>query len=337
MKRIPLINYRELIFQLVLHLLVMWFFLYDYRAQGPSWDRLPFFLTDASVALATMYILMPRFLYTRKYALFIGGFLILLAGSILMEEKVLEPLVYPNSRRAEQFPGVFITLLGQLPVITILAGGKFGWDAFKKQQEIDDLQISVQESELQFLRSQIHPHFLFNNLNNLYSYSLENSPKTPEIILELSGVLRYMLYESKERFVPLEKELKQLENFIRLYKMQIEQRGKVNFRVGEIPSGFKIAPLILVVFIENAFKHSQSGQSSDIEIDMEVKIHNSTLTFECRNNFAQSEVRNSEAQGIGLANVKKRLKLLYPQKHRLKIKKEDPTFIVKLDLLLERS
>jgi len=337
MKGFQFVNRKEVLFQVVLHLLVMWFFTYDWRSQGPAWDKAWFFLGYALIAGVITYYLMPGFLYKKQYWKFLGGVLLLLAFSILMEERLLEPWIYPNSRRAANFPGVFVTLLGQLPVITILSGGKFAWDALQKQQEIDDLLINMKESELQFLRSQIHPHFLFNNLNNLYSYSLENSPKTPEIILELSGVLRYMLYESKERFVPLEKELRQLENFIRLYKLQIEQRGKVNFETRDIPPGFKIAPLILVVFIENAFKHSQAGQSSDIEIAISVRVHNATLSFSCRNNFMPSDQAPDEARGIGLNNVKKRLQLLYPQRHLLKISKEANSFVVKLDLVLERE
>lgn len=337
MKGFRFIEKRELLFQVILHLVVFWFYAYDWRSEGPDFNRSLFFLADASFAAIITYLLMPRFLYRKKYVYFALGFLLIMGLNILLEEKVLEPFVYPNTRRAAQFPGVFITLLGQLPVITILFGGKFAWDALKKQQEIDELKIGMQESELQFLRSQIHPHFLFNNLNNLYSYSLENSPKTPEIILELSGVLRYMLYESKERYVPLEKEIRQLENFIRLYKLQIEERGKVNFHIGDLPSGFKVAPLILVVFIENAFKHSQSGQSSDIEIDISIVLHNSTLTFECRNNYLPSEASDPNAHGIGLANVRKRLQLLYPQRHRLKIRNEGQQFLIKLDLVLERN
>ena len=178
---------------------------------------------------------------------------------IIVEEMVLEPLLFPGTRRGNEFPGIYVSLLGVLPVMCILSGFKFGWDALKKQAQIDELESTIQESELQFLRNQINPHFLFNNLNNLYSYALQESPKTPEIILEMSGVLRYMLYESKEQFVSLKKELEQLGNFILLYKLQIEDRGEVRFNVDKIEGEYKIAPLILIVFIENAFKYSQQG------------------------------------------------------------------------------
>jgi Putative regulator of cell autolysis len=121
------------------------------------------------------------------------------------------------------------------------------------------LENSVKESELQFLKYQINPHFLFNNMNNLYAHAIENSSKTPEIILEFSAVLRYMLYECKARFVALEKEIEQLKNYINLNTLQIEGSGKVDYTINGMESGFQIAPLILMVFIENAFKHSASS------------------------------------------------------------------------------
>jgi len=291
------------------------------------------FYSVATVAIT--YYLMPRFLYKKKYRQFFLGSALLVAAVITIEEVVLEPLLFPNTKRAETFPGIYVSLLGVLPVMFILSGCKFGWDALKKQAQIDELETTIQESELQFLRSQINPHFLFNNLNNLYSYALQESPKTPEIILEMSGVLRYMLYESKEQFVPLKKELEQLGNFIRLYKLQIEDRGEVQFDVDKIEGEYKIAPLILIVFIENAFKHSQSGQSSDIEIDMSVKLNNSTLEFRCKNNYQSGFSLDSVAKGIGLKNVRKRLELLYPKKHILEIKETDNAYNVYLRLELE--
>lgn len=279
---------------------------------------------------------MPKFLYKKKYWQFFLGSGLVVAVLITLEETVLEPLLFPDTKRATTFPGVYVSLLGVLPVMFILSGCKFGWDALKKQGQIDELETTIQESELQFLRSQINPHFLFNNLNNLYSYALQESPKTPEIILEMSGVLRYMLYESKEQLVPLKKELEQLGNFIRLYKLQIEDRGEVQFKVDKFEGEYKIAPLILVVFIENAFKHSQSGQSSDIEIDISVKLNNDTLEFTCKNNYEPGFTLDSVAKGIGLKNVRKRLELLYPKKYVLDIKEADNSYNVSLILELKK-
>ncbi|MBO6531643.1 MAG: sensor histidine kinase [Allomuricauda sp.] len=331
-----MISRKELLFQIVLHILVLLFFSFN-RNTGAIMVHRAIFLTFYSLATVSVtYYLMPHFLYRKKYWQFFVGAAIVVAVVILIEELVLEPIIFPDSERGRTFPGIYISLLGVLPVMCILSGFKFGWDALKKQAQIDELESTIQESELQFLRSQINPHFLFNNLNNLYSYALQESPKTPEIILEMSGVLRYMLYESKEKLVPLKKELEQLGNFIRLYKLQIEDRGEVHFDVDDIKGDYRIAPLILIVFIENAFKHSQSGQSSDIKIDISVKLKNSYLEFHCRNNYEPGFSLDSVAKGIGLKNVKKRLELLYPKKHILQIEEADNSYHVYLKLELEK-
>ena len=131
---------------------------------------------------------------------------------------------FPESRGAI-FPGYFLTLFEFLPLIAILVGAKFAWDAHIKQREVDTLKTEVKASELQILKSQINPHFLFNNLNNLYSSAIIESatPKTASIILELSAVLRYMLYDCEEDYVLLNKEIEQLQSFIALNELQIEK------------------------------------------------------------------------------------------------------------------
>ncbi|GGG52607.1 histidine kinase [Croceivirga lutea] len=332
-----MITKKEVLFQILLHLVILLFFGYNWQTETYSLDRVVFFVMYALGTLTITYFFMPNFLYKKKYWQFFVGLIGVISALILLEEFVLEQIFYPDTKRSGTFPGIFISLIGVLPIMTILASGKFAWDALGRQRQIEDLKSSIQESELQFLRSQVNPHFLFNNLNNLYSYALEGSTKTPEIILELSGVLRYMLYECKEEFVPLDKELEQLGNFIRLYKMQIEERGVVNFKVNSINSGYKIAPLILVVFIENAFKHSQSGQSSDIKIDINLDMNGSTLNFSCKNNYEKTQGLETVAKGIGLTNVKKRLELLYAKKYQLKIDEKGNTFEVNLSLDLERA
>lgn len=328
---------KEILFQLCLHALVLLFFAYDWYNQEFRPDRLWFFLMYALAGIFINYYLMPKWLYVKKYTFFFGGVLLILAALIFIEEAVLEQLLYPNTTRAATFPGVLFGLAGVLPIMTILSSGKFAWDSFQKQMQIDALQNLIQDSELQFLRSQINPHFLFNNLNNLYAYALEGNAKTPEIILELSGVLRYMLYECKEQFVSIAKELEQLNNFIKLYKLQIEDRGIVTFKVENIQPNYTIAPLILLVFIENAFKHSQAGQTSQILIDIKVSMLGNKLIFYCNNNYRPTNNGNTLANGIGLANVQKRLQLLYANKHHLIIDKNATNYNVQLELDLKQN
>ncbi|MGB0175995.1 MAG: sensor histidine kinase [Owenweeksia sp.] len=203
---------------------------------------------------------------------------------------------------------------------------------------MEQLQSVVKESELQYLRSQINPHFLFNNLNNLYAYALEQSPKTPEIILELSGVLRYMLYECQERYVSLSKEVEQLRNFVNLSRMQFEDRGEIRLSVKETGEDYQIAPLILPVFVENACKHSLSSQSDNISISIELSLKdNGELQFVCENTFSPESNTDRLSRGIGLENVQKRLELLYPDAYHLNINTTGNVYRVELYLQLHST
>lgn len=331
------ISSREALFQIALHLVVFIFYSFDkYHPQFESY-KVVFFLNYAFAAFVINYFLLPRFYYRKKYLQFFGSVILVISGVILIEEWILEPIYFPGIR-ADNFPGVLFTLVQVLPVITILPGFKFAWDALGKQREVDALKIAVKESELQFLKSQINPHFLFNNLNNLYAYTIENSPKAPEIILELSSILRYMLYECREKYVPLTKEVAQMENFVKLNELQIEERGQVNFNAQNIRAGYQIAPLILIVFIENAFKHSTASQTDNILIDVDVRLSDSgTLEFICKNSFQPLSNTENLSYGIGLENVRKRLQLLYPGAHQLDIREGDGLYEVRLSVELNKT
>jgi LytS/YehU family sensor histidine kinase len=327
---------KEIIFQVVLHIVVFMFYSFDRNNPGITWAQVVFFAMYAIAAAFITYFFMPRYLYRKKHWQFFGGVVLVVIAVVVFEEVILEKIFYPNTRRARIIPGIYFAWFDILPVIAILSGFKFGWDALQKQEQIDELKSTVQESELQFLKSQVNPHFLFNNLNNLYSYAIEKSPKTPGIILELSSVLRYMLYDCKEKFVALRKEIEHLKNFTQLNELQIEERGKVTFKTENITSGYRIAPLILTVFIENAFKHSTASQSKDIFITIDIKVTDTgMLQFECTNSFQPLANTENLLKGIGLRNVKKRLEILYPDAHQLTIHEGDGVYAVQLKMQLK--
>lgn len=335
-KKIKGIPYLEYIFFLALILVVFIFYSFDRRNPGIRPYQVVSYLNLVWAALLVNYYLLPRFFYTKKYLRFLLYFCVVVAVVIFVEENILEKIYFPNTR-GKKFLGVFYNLLGTLPTITILCGFKFAWDVLEKQSELENLKSTIQESELQFLKSQINPHFLFNNLNNVYSLSIENSPRTSEMILELSTFLRYMLYECKARYVPLKRELEQLQNFINLSEMQIEGRGEVELSIDDISSDYQIAPLILMVFVENAFKHSSSSQVDEISISIQIwmEAHNQ-FHFRCSNNYLSESNTKELSSGIGLKNVKKRLNLLYPQDHKLDIYQTDSHYEVNLILSLKK-
>ena len=331
------ISLKEVLFQVILNSIVFVFYAFDRHIPGFEAHQIFFYLNYAIAGLIINYFLLPNYLYKNRYWAFGVYFLIVVGLVIFIEEAFLEQLFYPDTR-GKNFLGVFYNLLSTLPTITILVGFKFAWDALTKQREVQELKNSVKESELQYLKSQINPHFLFNNINNLYAYAVEKSPRTPEIILELSDVLRYMLYECKAAYVPLKKELTHLENYIKLSTLQIEGRGTVDTRIQATSQSYRIAPLILSVFVENAFKHSGASQSGDIEIMVEAQVtEDHTLQFLCKNTYLQESNTQQLEKGIGLENVKKRLQLLYPEAHQLHIAKTESWYEVSLTLHLGKT
>ena len=281
------------------------------------------------------YVLLPKLFYKKKQFLFFIFFSILTVLIILVDEFVLEQIFYPDTR-GKYFPGIAFTLLETLPIIFIIVAFKFVWDFNTKQNEINNLKSLVRENELQFLKSQINPHFLFNNLNTLYSYAIENSPNTGATILQLSSVLRYMLYDCKEDYVLLSKEIKNFKDYCSLNELRLGSRGNVSFKTDiKSDENTAIAALILMVFIENAFKHSSISQSENIEIEISIETtQKRVLTFHCKNNYLPLAKKDTEATGIGLENVKKRLKHLYPDAHNLQIVEDQKSYEVVLTMQL---
>jgi len=291
------------------------------------------------VVMVINYVLLPHLFYRKRYLPFAFFCAFLLYGAIIVEEFWLEPLLYPNTPKGDSFLGYFATLLQIGPTVLFFVGFKFAWDNLKKQSDLEQMEKEKVESQLQFLKSQLNPHFLFNNLNNLYSYAQEQSPKTPEIIMQLSAIMRYILYESQGQVVPLEKELNYLGDFIELQELQMEERGKVEYYVtGEIRAK-EIAPLILITFVENSFKHSLSSLADNISIIIKIDVVDHQLRFHCSNRYSKGEdpSRKLLSHGVGLQNIKKRLELQYFEKYQLDISTEDETFLVDLQLDLSVS
>ncbi len=189
------------------------------------------------------------------------------------------------------------------------------------------------KAELNFLKSQIHPHFLFNTLNNLYALTLIKSEKTPDIVLKLSDLLDYMIYQSNDEFVPLTKELEIVEGYIELEKMRYNERLNLIYEVKGEADKHQIAPLILLPFIENCFKHGASKNRINPSIHIQINIEPNALTLKVTNSIPVENINDEpENNGIGLSNVKRRLELIYPDRHILMIKNETKVFEVELTI-----
>ncbi len=199
-----------------------------------------------------------------------------------------------------------------------------------------ELQAVQLDTEVKFLKSQVNPHFLFNTLNNLFSMAQKKgNDDLADGISKLSGMMRYMIYESNEETVPLKKEIEYLENCILLNKLRYaDNEVKVLFNYPEQTEGIFIAPMLFIPFVENAFKHGvMIGQSS--EINIAISIENKQLVFSCENTIYIVKKMEDEMNGIGLENVKRRLELVYPGKCELFMKNADNKYIVNLGIILE--
>lgn len=192
-------------------------------------------------------------------------------------------------------------------------------------------------AELQLLKAQVHPHFLFNTLNNIYSFSLESSPKTPGLILRLSNLLSYMLYECKEPLVPIEKELAVMKSYIELEQERYGSKIDISWNVTEDLKTVAIAPLLMLPFIENAFKHGTSEQIDRSWLSVDVWLHENRLKAKIANSKNDFGQDGGRMNGIGIVNVKKRLGFIYPGSHELKINDEGNFFVVSLSIELENA
>lgn len=291
------------------------------------------FLNGLWIVLLLIYVLIPRFLNTSQYLKFLLFYALAIYGGIFIMEVVIEAdahLFDAFEWFAIQHEGPY--LLGNTGIVGAV---KIAVDYGKRQHELTLLQKEKAETEALFLRSQLNPHVLFNNLNNLYSFALHNSEHTAPMILKLAEIMRYMLYEANQDRVPLTKELDYVESYIGLQRIQLEGRGEIIFEVYGQTEGLEIAPMMLISFIENCFKHSADTKTEDLRIIIRLEVEGQKLNMYTENSFEKEQGREPErldVGGIGLKNVQRRLELLYPEKHELLVKELQQLYIVNLTI-----
>ena len=193
------------------------------------------------------------------------------------------------------------------------------------------------QAELQLLKGQVHPHFLFNTLNNIYSFALTQSPGAGGLVLKLSETLRYMIDDCEADWVPLEREIQLIRNYIGLEKVRYGNRLQLEIEIKGDYENKLVAPLLMIPFVENSFKHGASMMRGRQWITLQLSVQDNSMYFTIANSKPLQSVSQNGKEGIGLLNVKKRLQLLYPGKHRLSIESTDTVFIVRLELALQEK
>ncbi len=244
-------------------------------------------------------------------------------------------LIYRDFNTMHSKPGINLLLYTVPFIVLSVALGMLIKLVRMNENALEEAKITAthSQSELKLLQSQISPHFLFNTLNNLYGISLTRHEKIPPLLLKLSELLRYSVYDAKELFVSLKDELAYINNYIDFEKIRIGDRLVINTDIDEVVEGIQIAPMILIIFIENAFKHSKNSTDQNIYIDIELKSWANSILFSIKNSYQENEEKGVDKySGFGLDNVKKRLELLYPGKYDLKTEVKDDFYKVMLQL-----
>jgi sensor histidine kinase YesM len=336
-KFIPL----HLLFWVVVWFFFVYFFSYNSNnANYVTWFSALLLPVTMTTTYFVVYYLIPKYLLTKRYGYFIlYSIYTLVFSTDFIILAILGSFVFLSDMEFQKMPPmsrnyVFVLILVYLVVgivsFVYLLNHNFKTQTKNKelQNKILETQLQIKNQELNYLKKQIHPHFLFNTLNTIYGFALKQSKNTPDIILKLSNLLDYILYQVNKPAVSLIDEVEHIKEYIDLEKMRFQDTLKVNFSAGDIPDNVQIVPMLLIPFVENAFKH---GNLIDgyLSVDINLRLINDQLEFTIRNTVFTDE-QDPEKEGIGLGNIKKRLDLQYPGRYLLEINNKDNEYSVKL-------
>ena len=285
------------------------------------------------------FVLLPLFFPKRSYIKYTLG-LLLLFGLAIYGRGLLEAATLGNefSRgyyTTWTFNRVLSMAWNMASFVFFIALLKFTIDRFILERQKKALENEKLTAELNYLKAQINPHFLFNTLHNLSYLAQVENDKAVEVIMKLSNIMRYMIYESNKPRVPLYKELRYLQDYLDLEGIRLNHRFKLSFDTSEVDDQLEIAPMVLIPFVENAFKHGVSDQHEDCWIRVRLSSSANVLDLEVENRILLRNGTKEEGSGFGLANVKKRLALGYPNQHQLTIDETNEEFKVHLHLTVK--
>ncbi|GAB2825054.1 sensor histidine kinase [Ferruginibacter profundus] len=331
---------RKILLHLLFWIIVLTYFAWGFGAKtsfATSFYNIIIYLPGFMLMVYSLiYFLTPRFLFQKKYGYFFAGLLVVLLlclGYSELVQMVVKSKVF-NGLTMNEGRGVlpFIHIGGIAIAINLL---KYWYQ--QKQQTLEAEQKKT-AAELELLKSQVHPHFLFNTLNNLYAHVLDQSPKAPEIVLKLSNLLRFMIYESGVPLIPLTKEIKLLQEYISLEQLRYGDRLDVSVTVTGTLEDKQVTPLLMLPLVENAFKHGTSNQTDQCWISFDLHVTEQSMHFKLVNSKdgGPASVSN-ESKGIGLLNVKRRLDLLYNGRYTFATEEDNEVFVVNLEIQWNNS
>lgn len=333
-----------------IHHYLLWilYFLFWVYVLSPGTSTLSYYLNSAVivaihaiVSYFNIYFLFPVYLQKRHYLLYFVAIVLTIFLGTFIESGVffiLDTIAVESKSELLSLRFFLTTSMAIAYTAAITMCLKLVKHWYEKERLAKELEKLNTETELKYLKSQINPHFLFNSLNSIYSLALQKSDLAPELILKLSDILRYILYEGSEKKVSLSQEIKYLKSYLELEKVRHGSRMELEIDIQGETESKEIAPMLLIPFVENSFKHGLSKDIAKGYVKVSVNAKNEDLHFEIVNSkpVNGSEIKKNKdyAGGIGLLNVQKRLDLLYPNKHSLNIAGSDHEFKVELDIKL---
>ena len=317
-------------------------FIFSYQQNFPY----QFYLLNQLVHLPVLvlytyfviYMLVPFFLLKGRYLMFLSFLAVSSALASLLKlfvgKHVYYALFIPKALYPKEWYSLdafLINLLWIVGLAVLFAMCKYYKNWMKSQDIANEAERKRLASELQVLKAQLNPHFLFNTFNNLYVLALQKSDKTPVVIAKISDMFHYILYECNAIEVPVSKEIKLIEDYIQLEQLRYTERLSINFEKEVDNYDYLIPPMLLYTFVENCFKHGSSPDPDSPWIKILIRVRNDNFMFKASNSIPEANSRNREiVEGVGLLNIKRRLELIYPGKHQLQILKENDEFFVKL-------
>lgn len=299
-----------------------------------------FHITIVLAVYINLYVLIPRLLGRKKYLFYALCVLALLAVTAQLNIFIYSYAIdffLPDYFFVSNFSFLQLVQFGAvyLAITTLLKLSRAWFKLLESKNHLAKLEREKVNTELLFLKMQINPHFLFNSLNNIYSLALKKDAMAPGSILKLAEVMRYMIYESNEDLVPLQKEINYITNYIDLQRLRIRDNASITFEVTGDWENRYIAPLILLVFIENGFKHGIKATIYQSFVNISIHVSNELLHMTVENSKGViDDVEKDTFRGLGLENVQRRLELLYPEKYELTITDTEEKYLAVLQLPL---
>ncbi|MGY0425737.1 MAG: sensor histidine kinase [Polaribacter sp.] len=287
-----------------------------------------------------IYYLFPNFILKKKYSTYLFylfcSLLLLYVLRTSFNYLLVSENIWPEAegvQKAYTFNHVIAVVLGEIYVITFASTIKLMIDWIYEKNKVDNLQAVQLKTELQFLKAQIQPHFFFNTLNNLYALTLEKSKQAPEVILKLSEIMEYILYDAKEPKILLLREINYLQNYLDLEKLRYGDKVHIELTIQGNINAQKIPPLLFLPLIENCFKHG-STENNNLTILIEFNVSKTNLLqFSVTNNY-NIFTKKTKKHGIGNKNVQRRLELLFKDKYTLVIRTENQKYVVDVTIQL---